>query len=436
MDWLTQRCTCPVCRYELPTDDPDYERSRKERMRHRKPRIRIYELERMSLSELKKMSKEYKIPWPRKIREKKDIWEAFANSGRIEIIAAPKPVEYSLQKLRAMTVSKLKRAMENAGVFFDPIDVLEKEDMVQIFCNSGRVILRQDTPVDDVSEEIKVQAMEVEPIHIYSEQFVETVIEDDDNDGISNKNKDAIKMFDDVDSFQEQIVGGTTEDSIFSPEDNEEGHERSETCPAEVTTDESTINSNLNQESQGGIDHTVNLNNDCEPPPNDDTDVEMPYGDGDHPISDHELASAYQRYESLSISGLRQAAGEYFVDLSNCIERSEMIEKLVRAEFKQALLEEDFGQWSVSDIRALGAAIQVDLNDCHDRMSMLHRILAEASSRPYVARYIRSLMPLAMLTVPQLLAVARQWHVNVSNCIEREEIFQRLASAAIPSSLN
>ena len=69
-----------------------------------------------------------------------DISEAFENSGRIEIIAAPKPVEYSLKELRSMGVSVLKQTMENSGVFSDPIDVVEKEDMVQIFCNSERVI--------------------------------------------------------------------------------------------------------------------------------------------------------------------------------------------------------------------------------------------------------------------------------------------------------
>jgi hypothetical protein len=71
----------------------------------------------MSIHELQQMAKEARIQWPRKINTKKDILDAFEQSGRIEIIAAPKPVEYALQDLRAMGVRKLRRAMEDAGVF-------------------------------------------------------------------------------------------------------------------------------------------------------------------------------------------------------------------------------------------------------------------------------------------------------------------------------
>ena len=68
--------------------------------------------------------------------------EALAGCGRVEIIAAPEPVSHRLADLRAMGVGRLRRTMEEAGVFFDPVDVVETEDMVRIFVDSGWLVSR------------------------------------------------------------------------------------------------------------------------------------------------------------------------------------------------------------------------------------------------------------------------------------------------------
>lgn len=141
--WIRKHCTCPICRFELETDDVAYERGRMERMKHRKQRFHAYELKRMDVKGLKHLCVKLNINHESCL-DKEDLVQTILKSGKVDIIAAPEPKEFSLSELRGMSVGKLKRTMLDSGVSYDPRDVIEKEDIVQIFVNSGRVILMAD----------------------------------------------------------------------------------------------------------------------------------------------------------------------------------------------------------------------------------------------------------------------------------------------------
>ena len=488
VDWLTKHCTCPVCRYELPTDDPDYEKSRKVRMKFRKPRIHKYVLERMPIHELQEMARELKIKWPRRIKGKEDILEAFEQSGRIEIVAAPEPVEYALKDLRAMGVARLRRAMEEAGVFFDPIDVVEKEDMVQIFCNSGRLVLRPDIPsdppehYDEKMPAVRPQRSSWEQSGVADDEaqcqacafnktasasiIVETVDEEeDDDDDVVPDREDATPMFEDLEcdmnpdrgvveersAQAHQVETGEEDEMDCVNLDREDVATMPDCLEMDLNLDHGVIEEMPSQVAQAAaledtamhdvdsnpeiavLDEQSNIRIELAA----ENDLEVERESSSNSISvDAAIAADYARYDDASISDLRDAAQSLNVDLSRCIERSEMVEKLVRAKNGQRFSPEDFDGWSVSDLRALATALSVTLRQGGDRSDMISQLLKESEARPYVAKYIGSLMPLANLTVTQLRAVARRLQVNVSDCLEKEEMVHRLVSATIPQSSN
>ena len=143
VDWLRRSCTCPVCRYELPTHVPAYEAARRRRMAGRRPRYAAHELRRLGPRELLDLASRCRVSLPGNGTgmERGDLVDAILKSGRIELISAPEPVEHRMSDLRALGVGKLRRTMEEAGVFFSREDVVEKSDMVDLFVRSGRVAL-------------------------------------------------------------------------------------------------------------------------------------------------------------------------------------------------------------------------------------------------------------------------------------------------------
>lgn len=164
-DWLSRNCACPTCRYELPTDDPTFEQGRLERMRLRRPlRYPQSVVERMALQELRRLlpssGSGSSIPNGRVV-DRASLVEYLVEMGQLEVLPAPPAVEYRLAELRNMSVKQLRRVMqEDAEVFFDPKDVVEKEDMIQIFLASGRLSVIPEAQVAAAEQDEAMVAVE------------------------------------------------------------------------------------------------------------------------------------------------------------------------------------------------------------------------------------------------------------------------------------
>jgi hypothetical protein len=136
-------------------------------------------------------------------------------------------------------------------------------------------------------------------------------------------------------------------------------------------------------------------------------------------------------FHGYSVGQLKMIAREENVDVSACVERDEIIKNLesagVRKENK--LLRKQFSNWSASQLRVLASAIDADLSlaDKNDREDILDEILYVGNvTRPGLRNDLRGILGWASLSLSQLLTMARERNVNISDCVEKEEMLGRL----------
>ena len=465
IDWLANHnCTCPVCRYELPTDNPLYEAGRTERMKTRKPRYAMYELQRMSIPELLVLHRSPVLGCV----EKKDLIQALIDKERIQIIPVPPPVEYDLETLKLMRISELKKVMESAGVFFHSKDVIEKKDMLTIFLNSGRlnvlpspVAFEGSPPV--LNSRLKRPLVETVYLNGSDDDDAETNTVDESlpapQEMFGGKDKELSSRRIVLESVNHEMSPGTTVDTTDAEQPTilETELEPSTLLPF-AEAQESQEGSALEQAlfsypEQGYSEETIG---DTIPSYPEEPKV-LPQKEKSHDeaISSHQQNDAHSpslsatfeqtnaenspeettfrgacEFENCTISELQSVGREANIDLSSCFERSEMIDLLVCAGVTSPQIERaSFANWSISQLRALASEVNIDLSNCANRCEMLDRILLEANNeRPHLKRYLRALSPLATSTISELRGIARGWGVNISDCLEKEEIITRLLS--------
>ncbi|CAB9502068.1 protein ligase RNF181 [Seminavis robusta] len=489
-DWLNRHCTCPTCRYELATNDPMYEAGRRERMKNRKPRYAKYELKRMSIKELKAL-----LPRQRRssamFSDKTDLIDYVISSGTVDLISAPPPVEFpSLTFLRSMGAGKLKRTMNETGVYFDPRDVVEKEDMLQLFVNSGRICLTEQTEDDSggpdttyghapctrqrrhsydddaslESDDNNRQTMNgqsakapratvlVETVGTYSDDEYSRdgtdtnqenttqedwdfsfVMEDQSTTAASaaERSIEVERTVEEQDVVFEADAAPAADDTNERADDNANNNDPMDVETVETAEEEEDSVSVLTGSSATSVSsaaaETTTSNVGI-----DDSDSQRKRQRVQANEEPKQEESPAAQFAGLSISQLRSLAREQGVDISRCIERSEMIERLTsQSSGNGASLDPDiFQSWTISHLRAVGNEVSVSYGPGASHHDMVKALMAAAAERPPVARYVKALSPLMSMSLSELRALARQWQIDVHDCLEKGEIIRRLAASA------
>ncbi len=264
-------------------------------MSTRKPRFATYELQRMKISELKELcTVKLKIPILGSGYTKEEIIDKIIKSGKVDVISAPPPISMkNVAELRGMGVGKLKKTMMEAGVFFDARDVIEKEDMVQIFINSGRVVF----------EEVEEEDIDEKVIDVTREQA------DADYDQIKRPR---------IDDEANSVEASSVKESVMDVDDNDQASTIS-------MGQESRSYANINEQSEDG-EQSDGANSNSH----------------HHPTTFTTSATSYSHNHSAditsrSIGELKQLALTLGVDLSNCLEKREMIQLIVEHLSRQGI---------------------------------------------------------------------------------------------------
>jgi hypothetical protein len=420
-------------------------------MKTRKPRYALHELKRMPVHELKVLRRR---PFSG-VLEKKELIQLLIDEECIDIIPTPEPVEYKLETLACMKVRQLKQAMEDAGVYFRPEDVVEKADMITIFQNSGRLVLIPSAvdPINDfpisshlgcsnadarstVEEAVSTNSKLSTTTACFAPRpTVETVTEDSDDE------EDNCEMSERTVSSPEILFSQQEEELFRSQEQttsNSSVQATSDSATAPLASISNVQPSLHNPEGDTDsraatpvqIPNSISVNSTSVGGAQDQEAMET-Y----NPNEDIEICQGitptltFQNYTILQLQTLARDIG---IDLSSCFERSEMVNILVNSGVSgshdpETLPREMFSSWTVSQLRAVASEAKVDMSNSTSKEQMIQRILYAANTeRIFLRDYLRSLSPLTRKRLSDLRRIASELGVDISDCLEKDEIIQRL----------
>jgi hypothetical protein len=135
------------------------------------------------------------------------------------------------------------------------------------------------------------------------------------------------------------------------------------------------------------------------------------------------ISDLEQALSSWSLAQLRGYAHQLSVDTTHCLERREIVLQLVGAT-RSAF--EGMQAWGPCELRAAAAALTVNVVDFDSPADLLEEIQRLFIESPRNAFVMSGMSLLGGKTVRELRALANSWRLDLSDCLEKSEIMNRL----------
>lgn len=146
-NWLSRHCTCPVCRFEIHTDDVNFERERVVRnRRHRRlVTIRRTELDQLHVRAIRDLLAAADV-YDKNCLERSDLISLAVSTDRVTVVEDR--IFATRARIDALPVSALLELARRANIPTQNRG-LEREDLVQALLRSGDLVLVDSDPEPD-----------------------------------------------------------------------------------------------------------------------------------------------------------------------------------------------------------------------------------------------------------------------------------------------
>lgn len=304
VEWLQKHCTCPVCRYEVQSNDPRYEAERRKRMQKtRKMRIRYDELQSKRVAELRTVCTQLGVNISDCI-DKKEIIDKICDSGKVEVMKGVPQLEIPQDKWDSIGVKELMSMLKDFGLSAD--GALMKSELRNKLLESERIVVipsieskTETTETTDTTTAATAHAATVVAAAISTEIGVSGMgMEEEDAEG-TNSDIHADADADTGESPIEAQPQPQEEKCVYPPS--------SSSTPPVPTPAVSTSSSYANTSASGSVSTSANTSTTA---------------------STNTLELGLSLLSTMSVRELKSIMLAYNISTANCLERSELLDRM------------------------------------------------------------------------------------------------------------